>query len=74
MPPEFTVGHVLGGFRGVAAGFIGDHIRAAEMVLVEIFDAGSVYLGDALAGRENVFDVLPGRFVRRGLLEIISDI
>ncbi len=65
---------MLSCLRRVAAGFIGDHVGAAEMVLMEIFDAGGIDFGHALAGRENVFYVLPGHAVRCGLLEIFREI
>ncbi len=58
--PDGAERHVLVKLGRAVSVFIRDHVGAAQVVLVEIVDAGGVDFGDSLAGSEDVFDVLPG--------------
>ncbi len=63
-----------GRFPYVVARFVGDHRRAAEVVLVDIVDAVGVDSGDSLAGGQDVFDVPPEGGGPPDLFETIPDV
>ncbi len=56
--PGGVIGHICEGILDIAV-VAGDGGRAAEMVFVEIVDAGVVDFGDPHAGRLDVFYVPP---------------